>query len=52
MNYLRMPSMSITDVADALGYSDRYTFSKQFKKITSLSPSEYRRRIFVQNHEV
>lgn len=34
---------SITEVALELGYTDHYTFSKQFKKITGRTPSDFRR---------
>jgi AraC-like DNA-binding protein len=36
-------SMSVTEVADALAYSDIYTFSKLFKRYYGYSPSEARR---------
>ena len=34
--------MSIQDIANAVGYSDTFTFSKAFKRQTGLSPSEYK----------
>lgn len=33
---------SIQNVAYAIGYSDPFTFSKAFKRVTGVSPSEYR----------
>ena len=36
--------LKIIDVADALGFDDLNYFSKVFKKVTSLTPSEYRER--------
>lgn len=36
-------SMSVTEVAEALAYSDIYTFSKLFKRYHGCSPSEARR---------
>jgi AraC family transcriptional regulator, arabinose operon regulatory protein len=39
---LRESAMSIQEVASALGYSDMFFFSKQFKTHTGLSPSRWR----------
>lgn len=39
---LEESALSIGQVAQALGYSDIYSFSKQFKKFTGVSPSQYR----------
>lgn len=36
--------LKIIDVADALGFDDLNYFSKVFKKVTSLTPTEYRER--------
>lgn len=35
-------SATVTDVAMEMGYSDLSTFNKSFKKISNLTPSEYR----------
>lgn len=35
--------LTIKEIAAELGYLDAYTFSKQFKKITGHTPSEFRR---------
>ena len=35
---------SVTDIAESVGYSDIYQFSKAFKSSTGLSPSEYAKR--------
>ena len=32
------------EIAEAVGYTDIFQFSKQFKKSFGLSPSEYRKR--------
>lgn len=40
----KFPEISIKEVAYNLGFYDEYHFSKQFKKITSLSPREYRKK--------
>ncbi len=46
VNYARYllasSSMSITDVAKSVGFSDVYYFSKTFKKITGFSPSAFK----------
>ena len=32
----------ITEIAKAVGFSDSHNFSRTYKKLTGLSPSEYR----------
>ena len=44
MTLLRKPDMTIQDVADAMNFADRTTFSKFFKKNTGKSPGEYKRK--------
>ena len=44
-DFLRNPLLSIGDVARSVGYNDPLAFSKIFKKVKGLSPSQYR-----QNH--
>jgi AraC-like DNA-binding protein len=39
---LRASSLSVTAVAEALGYSDVYFFSKQFRRETGTTPTQYR----------
>lgn len=41
---LRDPKYKISDISAKVGYSDGNYFSKTFKKIVDLSPSEYRER--------
>jgi len=36
--------MRIGEIADAVGYRDIYYFSLTFKKVTGLSPSQYRKK--------
>ena len=36
-------------IARAVGYKDEFNFSKAFKKYYGLSPSEYRKKLFVNN---
>jgi AraC family transcriptional regulator of arabinose operon len=40
---LRFSSHPVGRIADLLGYGDQYYFSRQFRKRTGLSPTEYRR---------
>lgn len=42
---LRNPLLSIGDVARSVGYDDPLAFSKMFKKVKGLSPSEFRRNL-------
>lgn len=35
-------NQSISDIAKTLGFSDSHNFSRTYKKLTGLSPSEYR----------
>ena len=43
-NLIAMSSYSIRRIADLLGYSDVYHFSKQFKEKTGIPPSRFRSR--------
>lgn len=43
---LAQPAFNVKDVGRAVGYSDANYFAKVFKRITGLSPSEYRQEIF------
>lgn len=46
VSYLKgFPEMSIKEIAFNLGFYDEYHFSKQFKKILSISPSQYKKQI-------
>lgn len=38
---IRTKHMSLTQIAESLGYSSIHYFSRQFKKISGMSPSEY-----------
>lgn len=40
---LHFPEMPIKEIAYNLGFYDEYHFSRRFKQITGLSPSDYRR---------
>ncbi len=46
VSYLNsFPEMSVKEIAFNLGFYDEYHFSKQFKKLLSLSPSQYKKQI-------
>ncbi len=40
--YLSRPQLSITDIAERMGFSEPSTFHRAFKKWTGLTPGEYR----------
>jgi AraC-like DNA-binding protein len=42
---LRNPLLSIGDVARSVGYDDPLAFSKMFKKVKGLSPSQFRKNL-------
>ena len=39
--YLRDENHNITQIAEMLGYSGIHYFSRQFKKVTDMTPTEY-----------
>lgn len=45
---IRESSMNFTQIADSLGYESIHNFSRQFKKITGMSPTEYAATIGVK----
>jgi AraC-like DNA-binding protein len=42
---LYSPTQTISAIAQKLGFSDEYHFSRRFKQITGLAPREFRRRL-------
>lgn len=40
---LSSSSLSVQEVAEAVGYANQFYFAKEFKRIVSMSPSEYRK---------
>jgi AraC-like DNA-binding protein len=43
--YLAQPTLSISDVAIMLGYSEESPFRRAFRRWHGMSPAEYRRRV-------
>ena len=41
-NLLKNSNLSITEISDKLGYTTPHSFSQNFKKITGVSPTEYK----------
>lgn len=41
---LNNPNLSIKEVADLVGYEDPLYFSRVFKQINAVSPTEYRKK--------
>ena len=39
--YIREDNYNISQISDLLGYSGIHYFSRQFKKVTGMSPTEY-----------
>lgn len=48
MDYIASPGISVTEIAFKLGFNDSGNFSRNFKRWTKLSFSEYRNRLFSQ----
>jgi transcriptional regulator, AraC family len=47
MKQLEITNYSVTDIAYESGYSSPSLFIKTFKKLTSFTPSNYRKRLTV-----
>jgi AraC family transcriptional activator of pobA len=43
--FLKNTNLSVKEIAEALNFSDQFTFSKYFKKSTKVSPTEYREAV-------
>lgn len=51
-HYLQGSALQISEIANTLGYADIYFFSRQFKKVSGMSPSDYRRSTTLQYEEL
>ena len=40
-HFIRMGSLNFTQIAEQLGYTSIHYFSRQFKKLAGMTPSEY-----------
>ena len=45
-SFLQKPDLSISEISQTLGYSTPGHFSRQFKRWTDLTPTEYRKIFF------
>lgn len=50
--YLRENNFNVTQISEILGYSNVHYFSRQFKKITGMSPIEYSASIKALNNKI
>ena len=48
---IRSRRLNFSQIADALGYTSVHYFSRQFKKVTGMSPSEYSASIKLLSEE-
>ena len=44
LNYMNSPQLSISDVAELMGFTDHSAFFRSFKKWTGLTPGAYRQQ--------
>lgn len=49
IKYLEEGSMNIGGISDKLAYPNPYYFSRVFKKVTGLSPKDYRKQMYFTN---
>ncbi|MHC1749597.1 MAG: helix-turn-helix domain-containing protein [Cellulosilyticaceae bacterium] len=49
---IRSKSMNFTEIAESLGYSSIHSFSKQFKRITGMTPTEYSNSIKMHSENI
>ncbi|MGC6175691.1 response regulator transcription factor [Lacrimispora sp. 38-1] len=45
-NLLKEPMVNVKEIGEAVGYNDSNYFAKVFKRVTGISPTEYRMSIF------
>jgi two-component system response regulator YesN len=51
-DYLAKTNMSVSDIAEQIGYSDQFAFSKAFKNSENMSPLQYRKSISSNSHSM
>ncbi|MCH2205183.1 MAG: AraC family transcriptional regulator [Lentisphaerales bacterium] len=49
VDLLNIETLKIDEISQYLGYPDIYTFSKQFKKVTGTSPSDFRQNLLLNS---
>ncbi|WP_051620792.1 helix-turn-helix transcriptional regulator [Paenibacillus sp. UNC451MF] len=52
IQYMLNPAISLKEISSSVGYEDPYLFSRIFKQIKSVSPSEYRKTLMGQFNEL
>ena len=50
--YLRENNFNVTQISEILGYANVHYFSRQFKKVTGMSPMEYSTSIKALNYKI
>jgi AraC family transcriptional regulator len=43
-NLLRMPTLSVTQIGNRIGFCEASSFTRAFRKFTGLTPTQYRRQ--------
>jgi AraC family transcriptional regulator len=41
---LRIPTLSVTQIGSRIGFREASSFTRAFRKLTGLTPTEYRRQ--------
>jgi len=51
IDLLRLGSMNINEIAQRTGFENQFNFSRVFKQMTGLSPTQYAKNIYVQHQD-